>query len=119
MDGTGELWWRYESLGEGVVKDRTRDRTSAARSDAETGSGCGEEAEGVAQERDGSGGTEEEEVMVRVNCPIRVLDPKHGIYECHPLGKEAQTVGGWVGGWEGGGVCACVCVQCLFCIGSA
>lgn len=92
VDGKGELWWRYESLGEGVVKDRTRDRVSAAGVKGGAGSGCGEAAEGLPSERDGRGGTEED-LMVRVNCPIRVLDPKHGVYECHPLGKEAQTVG--------------------------
>lgn len=114
MDGTGELWWRYEALGEGVVKDRTRNRAIyTARANGETGSGCGGAAEGLSSERGSSGGTEEE-VMVRVNCPIRVLDPKHGVYECHPQGKEAQTVGGWAEV-----VCSCVCVRCFFCKGDS
>eukprot|EP00752_Nemacystus_decipiens_P001362 g1351.t1 len=91
VDETGEMWWRYESLGEGVIKDRTRDRTSANGANGEVGGGCGGAAEGAASERGGSGSIEEEEVMVRVNCPIRVVDYKHGVYECHPLGKEAQT----------------------------
>lgn len=104
VNGTGGLWWRYESLGEGVVKDRMRNRASASRQNGVTGSGCDGAADGLAPERSGGGGTEGDEVMMRVNCPIRVLDPKHGVYECHPLGKEAQTVGGRVGV-----VCSRVC----------
>ncbi|CAN0565089.1 unnamed protein product, partial [Ectocarpus sp. 12 AP-2014] len=84
-----ELWWRYESLGEGVVKGRLRSSgvvngeegglAESSASPGGVGSGCG-------------AGGEKKGVTVRVNCPIRVLDPKHGVYECHPSGKEAQTV---------------------------
>ncbi|CAN0254048.1 unnamed protein product [Ectocarpus fasciculatus] len=83
-----ELWWRYESLGEGIVGGRLR-----------SSSAVGGEKGGLAESNGSPGGVggggaggEKERVTVRVNCPIRVLDPKHGVYECHPLGKEAQTV---------------------------
>lgn len=119
---TGELWWRYEHLGEGVVvKGKGRAETRSGASGPATGASASRKTEegGVGVEKTsaaslgeaatteetsavgsgGGGGRTEEEVMVRVNCPIRVLDPKHGVYQCHPLGKEAQTVGRWVGHW--------------------
>ncbi len=101
-EGKEELWWRYEPLGAGVVKDRTPSGGSAlagAEAKAEGCNGSVGAAAGIASSVNGDGGSREngaEVVTVRVNCPIRVLDHKHGVYECHPLGKEAQTVGGWV-----------------------
>eukprot|EP00903_Cladosiphon_okamuranus_P019106 g17580.t1 len=91
VDGTGELWWRYEPLGEGVVKDPTRNRLRASSENGETRSDGGRAAKELTSDRGGSWRTGGDQVMVRVNCPIRALDPKHGVYECHPLGKEAQT----------------------------
>lgn len=120
----GDLWWRYEYLGEGVVVKEGKGRAvgrigasgpaaagASATGDTAEGGACVEktaeatvgEASAAAAERlsSGSGGSGggggcggmKEEVMVRVNCPIRVLDHKNGVYECNPLGKEAQTVG--------------------------
>ncbi|CAM9564162.1 unnamed protein product, partial [Ectocarpus sp. 13 AM-2016] len=84
-----ELWWRYESLGEGVVKGRLR--SSGVVNGEEGGLAESSASPGGVGSGGGAGG-EKEGVTVRVNCPIRVLDPKHGVYECHPSGKEAQTV---------------------------
>lgn len=93
-DTPGELWWRYEPPPvDGGAADRTKNGNSAVAGGTSEGGGLqstdnGEEG---CLSREGSGS--KEEVTVRVNCAIRVLDPKDGVYECHPDGKEAQTVG--------------------------
>ena len=108
-DKPGELWWRYDPPRKGVVQDPTRrdngiiaakspDEGAVEDSTARSSTLDGEKSKG-----DSSGGVGG--VTVRVNCPIRVLDAKDGVYECHPDGKEAQTVSalqGTVPWWVGG-----------------
>lgn len=95
----GGLWWRYEPLRKGAEP-----RDSVAEDDVGKGT-AGEGDEAVVQDMGGRGagrgrrgwtGAEGTAAAyaVRVNCPIRVLDPKDGVYECHAEGKEAQTVSG-------------------------
>lgn len=106
-DGAGELWWRYEPLetGKGAEERRFRSKNQlegagvavapqemvleqGSRSAKGDGGGVGSRAVEEA------GKSAPGKYAVRVNCPIRVLDPKDGVYECHAEGKEAQTVSG-------------------------
>lgn len=115
-DKAGELWWRYEPPGKGVVQDPARRDSgvvaaenpdeeavedSTAGSSTMDGKGCPSRGDSCGE----VGG-----VTVRVNCPISVVDPKDGVYGCIPGGKEAQTVSAlqgtglwWVGRWWVGG----------------
>lgn len=110
-DKAGELWWRYEPPGKRVVQDPTRRDNGVvpakspdeeAVEDSTAGSST-MDGEGCPSRGGSSGGVGG--VTVRVNCPISVVDPKDGVYGCHPDGKEAQTVSTlqgtglwWVGG---------------------
>lgn len=92
-DTADELWWRYESPSHEAV-DAVGDGTGSGSG----GVGEAQEGDGVRESSDSGKGCSSKdrrrvEVAVRVNCPIRVLDPKDGVYECHAEGKEAQTVG--------------------------
>lgn len=109
-DQAGELWWRYEPPGKSVVQGPTRQdvpaeslnegtvEVSPSGSSTVDGEGCPSRGDRTG----GAGG-----VTVRVNCPISVVDPKDGVYGCHPDGKEAQTVSALQGqgcrGWVGSG----------------
>lgn len=108
-DKPDELWWRYEPSRKDLFQDPTRrdndivtakntDEGAVEDSTAGTSTVGGEGFPQRGGSNEGVGG-----VAIRVNCPIRVMDPKDGVYGCHPDGKEAQTVsalqgcGGWVG----------------------
>lgn len=98
QDKLDELWWRYEPPKKGLVQDSsTRDNgdDTAKTSDGEavedsTARSSFVGGEACPQKGDSAGGVEG--VAIRVNCPILVVDPKDGVYGCHPDGKEAQTV---------------------------
>lgn len=92
-DATGELWWKFELPGEEVVRVREISDGAAAAGGQSNGEPPGSCAEsGVVSCPLRHGGEKTEGVTVRVNCPIRVLNHKDGVYHCHPEGKEAQTV---------------------------
>lgn len=118
--GSGRLWWAYEPVASagGSIPGGQLPRESLHRAAvlpvpvAETSTGPGGEGDARAgaggshdrdasQSRDGPGsrnGAMEglecwaSSMVVRVQCPIRVVDHKDGVYECHAEGKEAQTV---------------------------
>lgn len=114
-DNAVKLWWRHESSFHEVVKavgDGIK-CGSGVMGGAQEGGGVGdgvEETSDVGKECSTKNG-QRRETVVRVNCPIRVLDPKDGVYECHPEGKEAQTVGCVVPGY---GVCAVLFLRRLW-----
>ncbi|CAM9950708.1 unnamed protein product [Discosporangium mesarthrocarpum] len=43
-------------------------------------------------EGDAVGSSSSSHTTVRVSCPIRLLEPKNGVYGCHGDGKSAETV---------------------------
>lgn len=106
-DESQSLWWRYEPLAslEEMQGGQSLEQVTLSRatepqvkqSQDSVRSGEGDTNKAMDQECDEikEGGHNATFAMaVRVNCPIRVLDPKDGVYECHAEGKEAQTVGG-------------------------
>lgn len=115
LDNAGNLWWRHESSFHEVVEavgDGIKCGSGVVGA-AQEGGGVGDgvaESSDVGKECSTKNG-QRQETVVRVNCPIRVLDPKDGVYECHPDGKEAQTVGCVVTGY---GVCAELFLQRLW-----
>lgn len=109
VDKPGELWWRYEHGTEGEATVESSSGSAALTGATTDGIKFEETAKGGAISRGGVAGNGVDsgseagrgltdgdrrvgEARVRVNCPIRVLNPKDGVYECHAEGKEAQTV---------------------------